>query len=85
MTNHNKYYLRNRIRLELIPFLESYNPQIKSSLIESSRLLTDDEAYLQEQVNKILPQDIDNTHNLNFSTLNTIFIKLSNKVNHWKN
>ncbi|MCH8157605.1 MAG: tRNA lysidine(34) synthetase TilS [Nitrospinae bacterium] len=43
-------YLRNRIRLELIPFLERYNPQIKSTLLETSRILSDDEECLQALV-----------------------------------
>jgi len=75
VTNHKKNYLRNRIRLELIPFLESYNPKIKSSLIETSRLLTDDEDYLQEQVDKIISQAEGNAQKLGFSKLKVDFPK----------
>ena len=52
-TNHEKNYLRNRVRLELLPILERYNPKIKSSLNETSRLLRDDENYLEGQVEQI--------------------------------
>ena len=55
-TNCENKYLRNKIRLELIPSLELYNPQIKSSLTLTSKLLTDDEDYLENEVEKILPQ-----------------------------
>ena len=56
VTNHKINYLRNRIRLDLVPFLERYNPQLKHSLKETSRLLTDDENYMQEQVDRIMVQ-----------------------------
>jgi len=75
LTNQKKHYLRNRIRLELIPFLESYNPQIKPSLIETSLLLSDDEDYLKKQVDKIMSQAIDTGQKSSFPTLNINFIK----------
>lgn len=53
-TNFKTNYLRNKVRHELIPLLESYNPQIKSSLIENSRLLAGDDDCLQEQVQRIM-------------------------------
>ena len=55
-TNNSKNYFRNRVRLELIPLLEDYNPRIKSSIIKTSRLLTDDESYIQGQVDKVMAQ-----------------------------
>lgn len=55
-TNCENNYLRNKIRLELIPSLEFYNPQIKSSLTATAKLLTDDEDYLENEVEKVLPK-----------------------------
>ena len=49
-TNFESKYLRNKVRLELIPFLELYNPKIKSALTVASAILTDDEDYLASQV-----------------------------------
>ena len=49
-TNFENKYLRNKIRLELIPYLETYNPKIKSALTVTSAILTDDEDYLVKQV-----------------------------------
>jgi tRNA(Ile)-lysidine synthase len=49
-TNFESKYLRNKVRLELIPFLELYNPKIKSALTVTSALLTDDEDYLVKEV-----------------------------------
>jgi tRNA(Ile)-lysidine synthase len=53
-TNFESKYLRNKVRLKLIPFLEFYNPKIKSALTVTSALLTDDEDYLVKQVEEKL-------------------------------
>jgi len=74
VTNYEKNYLRNKIRLELIPFLEIYNPQIRSSLSGTSRLLADDEDYLQGQVDRILAQSAE-TAMLEFPKLEVDFLK----------
>ena len=52
-TNQSDDYLRNRVRRELIPLLESYNPQVKSTLIETSRIVNDDEECLQGLVDRL--------------------------------
>ncbi len=48
-TNTQTHYLRNRIRLDLIPQLEGYNPDFKSNIMETSRIIRADENYLEEQ------------------------------------
>jgi tRNA(Ile)-lysidine synthase len=55
-TNFESKYLRNKVRLELIPFLELYNPKIKSALSATSAILTDDEDYLVKQVEEKLKE-----------------------------
>jgi tRNA(Ile)-lysidine synthase len=55
-TNQDKAYRRNRIRLELIPELESYNPQIKSSLLKMSHLAAADRELLDDLLQKALSQ-----------------------------
>ncbi|KAF5057294.1 tRNA(Ile)-lysidine synthase [anaerobic digester metagenome] len=47
-SNDNREYTRNRIRLELIPQLESYNPDIVSTLGQMSRSLDWDRDYLEQ-------------------------------------
>lgn len=47
-SNSDTTYLRNRIRHELLPDLEKYNPAIRSSLAATASLLSDDEALLAE-------------------------------------
>ena len=55
-TNQDMTYRRNRIRLELIPELESYNPQIKSSLLKMSQLAAADREMLDDLLQKALGQ-----------------------------
>ncbi len=48
VSNADIIYRRNRIRLELIPFLESYNPQIKSSLWRTADVLAAEQTWMDE-------------------------------------
>lgn len=41
-TNQETTYFRNRIRLELVPELQSYNPQIKQHLWQTAAILSDE-------------------------------------------
>jgi len=52
-TNADPRYLRNRVRRELLPALETYNPQIRRTLARNADLIRADEAYLEEQVDAI--------------------------------
>ena len=52
-TNNEMLYARNRIRLELLPFLrKGYNENIDETLLRLGRIATEDKDYLWEQVEK---------------------------------
>ena len=68
-SNQEKYYLRNKIRLDLIPTLELYNPNIKNSLVSTSRLLADDEDYMEKKVEMAMPQVEFDVKDDNFASL----------------
>ncbi len=49
-TNQETVYLRNRIRQELVPFMETYNPQLQPGLLRMAQLLRDDYQIVEEAV-----------------------------------
>ena len=49
-SNFDTTFFRNRLRHELIPYLESYNPAVKRHLLTMATLLQDDYAVLQDLV-----------------------------------
>ena len=49
-TNLDTTYFRNKLRHELLPQLEQYNPQIRSSLVKTARALQGDYQLLSELV-----------------------------------
>jgi len=46
-SNQSIRYFRNRIRLELVPYLREYNPQAKHHLWQTARILSEEQALLQ--------------------------------------
>ena len=57
-SNSDKKYLRNRIRHELIPHLETYNPGIKKSLKEMSGIAREEDSLLSQMTSDIFIQKI---------------------------
>ena len=53
-SNNERCYIRNKIRLDLVPNLELYNRNIKKILCSTSSLLMDDEDYIEGQVEKAM-------------------------------
>lgn len=55
-TNAETEYTRNRVRHELIPELESYNPGMSGSLVSLGAIMTDVSAHFERLVDEALPQ-----------------------------
>jgi tRNA(Ile)-lysidine synthase len=53
-SNWARDFLRNRIRLELIPELEKYNPRIKKTLARTAKLLRTEEDFIKKEAVKKL-------------------------------
>jgi tRNA(Ile)-lysidine synthase len=52
-SNLSSSYFRNRIRNELMPLLQSYNPRINEALLRTAGSLTVDFSFLEQQVSQI--------------------------------
>ncbi len=52
-SNVSPKHLRNRVRYELLPKLEDYNPSIRESLSRCARTVADDVAYLDGEVSRL--------------------------------
>ena len=57
-TNVERRYLRNRLRLDLLPLLRQYNPQIDKRLNDLAAMLSADNRYLERQTDTLMPQVI---------------------------
>ncbi|MFQ6089893.1 MAG: tRNA lysidine(34) synthetase TilS [Candidatus Bipolaricaulia bacterium] len=53
-TNLEKKYLRNRIRLELLPLLENYRPGVAARLAQTAQVLGEAAHYLEERARERL-------------------------------
>ncbi len=49
-SNQDTRFLRNRLRHELLPLLETYNPQVRSALLRTASVLAEAEAALERWV-----------------------------------
>lgn len=62
-TNQDRHYARNRIRNELLPYLQThFNPQVEQALAQTAELLRSDVEYLEQIVGKVLQESISQTH-----------------------
>jgi tRNA(Ile)-lysidine synthase len=52
-TNANTAFTRNRIRHELLPLLESFNPRLRTHLAQMATLARDEEAFLAAETSRI--------------------------------
>jgi len=51
-SNLSRKLLRNRVRLELLPMLKTYNPAIVEALARTARIAADDSAYLEHATSR---------------------------------
>lgn len=54
-TNFDTAYARNRLRHELLPYLESFNPNIRQTLARTARIVAAESDLLQRQLQNVWP------------------------------
>lgn len=57
-TNRHLTFTRNRIRHELLPQLETWNPQLREHLVQMASLARDEETWWQSEIERIAAQII---------------------------
>jgi tRNA(Ile)-lysidine synthase len=55
-SNRDSAFTRNRIRHELLPLLEEWNPQLRAHLVQMAVLARDEEAWWQAELARVGPQ-----------------------------
>jgi tRNA(Ile)-lysidine synthase len=55
-SNRHLTFTRNRIRHELLPLLEGWNPQLREHLAQMAELARDEEAWWQTEIARLAPQ-----------------------------
>lgn len=77
-------YLRNRVRLELLPFLEGYNPNIKETLVRTADVAHMDNHYLDMEATKsyktVSCKDINEDIALEFKPFKALHPAISSRV-----
>ncbi len=52
-SNSSKAFFRNNVRLELLPMLRRYNPQVDEALMRAARLASDDLDFIEKETAKL--------------------------------
>ena len=52
-TNKDRTYARNRIRLDLLPQLQTFNPQVEAILAQTAEMLSAEVAYLEAECDRL--------------------------------
>lgn len=55
-SNRHLTYTRNRIRHQLLPLLESWNPRLREHMAQIATLALDEEAWWDEELKRVAPQ-----------------------------
>lgn len=55
-SNRHLTYTRNRIRHQLLPLLETWNPRLREHLAQTAALARDEEAWWRQELDRLAPQ-----------------------------
>lgn len=84
ISNYEPIYLRNKIRLELIPLLEDeYNPNIKNILIQLCQILNINNEYISSEAKKVLKESTIEGKGDSYSINTRFFIQQPRILQYW--
>jgi tRNA(Ile)-lysidine synthase len=73
-SNQDTTFFRNRLRIELMPYLESYNPSVRRSLWKTALVLKGDDELIQKQVGAEWPRILQET-GPGYAGLHNVFLQ----------
>lgn len=84
-SNNSKLHLRNKIRLELLPYLKKeFNPKIDETLAQMAEILREENSYIKENVSQALKSTCvkkqKNKITLNIEYLNTLPLAIGRRL-----
>ena len=79
-SNFTTKYRRNRIRLELLPKLEAFNPQIKSTLNAMADICREEDSLLEDLAENALVEALDGEDRLSVEALSHLPMALRRRV-----
>jgi len=84
-TNLESIYTRNKIRLELIPYIQkNFNPNIIETLCRTSNILRDENDYLEEEAfekyHKILERETEDLIEINLKAFNALHVSMKRRL-----
>ena len=76
-SNKDTRYLRNRIRLELLPMLQDYQPQIIDRLCRLSNIIREEDLFMESMASDWIDREAERDAEGNISVLLSSFINLT--------
>jgi tRNA(Ile)-lysidine synthase len=77
-TNQDLHYARNRIRRELIPYLQThFNPSVEANIAQTAELLRADVDYLESQAQELLERSLEDRR-----SIATLPLRLDRRILH---
>ncbi len=83
-SNQDRRFLRNRIRHDLLPVLEQYNPNLRETLLRNASVIAEEDAFMQAQVDacwsEVIPREAERSLEGNIAAYRRLPLALRRRV-----